>query len=149
MKLTILAAALASSLAGCGLFSPAPAAPAAPSLANVLSVRSLAFAPALAQSSITQTVSLSGAGVALGIAPVSIVFGNGLEGQTSAAQTVTLTNPLSSALGFTATATPGAYTVTNNCGGSIPANGTCTLSVSFDPQTTGTIADALTVTLNP
>lgn len=109
----------------------------------------LAFEPALAQSSITQTVTLSGTGVALGIAPVSIIFGNVLEGQQSAAQTVTLTNPLSTALAFTATVTPSAYSVSNGCGGSIPANGTCTLSVSFDPQTTGTIAGALTVTLNP
>ncbi|MDR3748207.1 MAG: choice-of-anchor D domain-containing protein [Acidobacteriota bacterium] len=38
------------------------------------------------------------------------------------------------------------YSQTNNCGSSLPANGSCTINVVFTPTTTGTGTGTLTVT---
>jgi hypothetical protein len=89
-----------------------------------------------------QTVSLTGTAVAqVRWSPASLAFALQAVGTSSAANNVTLTNNLSTTLSFTTNFTgadPGDYSVTNPCSSSVPANGKCTISVTFTPQATGT-----------
>ena len=98
-----------------------------------------------------QTASLTGVGVAAGsvtLSPTSLNFGNQTVGTASSAQSVTLTNSQSASLTISSIAVSGDYSQTNNCATSIPANGSCTISVVFTPTTTGTRTGTLTVTDN-
>jgi hypothetical protein len=82
------------------------------------------------------------------LSPTSLSFGNQAVGTTSPSQKVTLNNQQSVALNITSIAASGDFFQTNNCGSSVPANGTCTINVSFTPSTTGTRTGTLTVTDN-
>jgi hypothetical protein len=59
-------------------------------------------------------------------------------GSTSAAQNVTLSNIGNRPLTFGTIAASGDYTVTHNCGSSLAAVASCTLSIRFAPATSGT-----------
>src|SRR6202020_2166594 len=63
---------------------------------------------------------------------------------------VTVTNTSTPAVAITSIgSTPKgtvSYTETNNCGTSIAASGTCTIQVTFDPQSVGTKNYSVTVT---
>ncbi len=97
-----------------------------------------------------QTVSLSGSAVTsfIAVAPSSLSFGSIAVGQTSTAQGVTLSNSNSSAVsvsGISITGTNAAdFSQTNNCSGSIAANSSCQISVTFKPS----IVAAESATLN-
>jgi glycine cleavage system H lipoate-binding protein len=100
----------------------------------------------------TQIVPLSGTGVAvppITLNPTSIAFGSQTVGVKTTVP-VTVTNNSASTLTFTSIAiTPAgtvSYTQTNNCGSSIAAAGTCTIQVSFDPQSAGAKNDFVTLT---
>jgi phospholipase C len=100
-----------------------------------------------------QTVDLTGVGTFVKLAPASLSFGTQKVGTTSAAQTVTLTNvSVSSTLsitGVTLTGTnPGDFAQTNTCGTSVPAKGSCTLSVTFKPAATGSRTASVSVNDN-
>ncbi len=96
-----------------------------------------------------QTSSLTGKGIAqVTLMPTSMTFATQKVGTTSAPHNATLTNNLTTALTintitFTGT-NPGDYGQTNTCGGSVPAHGHCTISVTFTPTATG----SRTATLN-
>lgn len=77
--------------------------------------------------------------------PSALNFGSAATGSTSAAQTVTVSNPTSSAAAVSSIATSGDFAQTNNCGSSIAANGSCTVSVTFAPTATGARSGNLTV----
>jgi hypothetical protein len=77
--------------------------------------------------------------------PSALNFGSVATGATSAAQTVTVSNPTGSAASVSSIAVTGAFAQTNNCGSSIAANGSCTVSVTFKPTTSGSATGALTV----
>ena len=65
---------------------------------------------------------------------------------TSAPQQVTLTNTLDFAIGITSIAVSGnAFAQTNTCGTSVPAMGTCTISVTFSPMTLQSYSGSITV----
>lgn len=98
----------------------------------------------------TQQVDLSGNGTQpiAGLAPVSVDFGNVILGQTSASQTVTLTNSGDGPLTIASIATGSPFAIVGgNCiaGGIIPANSTCTIDVSFTPTAGGAASGVLTV----
>ena len=99
-----------------------------------------------------RTSSLTGVGtLPLTVSPTSLAFGNQAVNTTSAAKTVTLTNaspllPISVTAVALAGTAPGDYAQTNDCGGSIPAGGSCTVTVTFRPTTTGTRSAQLTIT---
>ena len=92
-----------------------------------------------------QTVGLSGPIVTAATAvlvPGSLTFGTQIVGTTSSPQTVTLTNPLNGAatvpLGIRSIETDGDFRVVQTtCGSSLPAGGSCAVSVAFVPTAAG------------
>src|SRR5262249_28458880 len=79
------------------------------------------------------------------VSPTALNFGSVPTGSTSAAQTVTVTNPTGAAASVSSIATSGDFAQTNTCGSSIPAAGSCTVSVTFHPSATGSRTGTLTV----
>ncbi|MYS21613.1 parallel beta-helix repeat (two copies), partial [Streptomyces sp. DvalAA-14] len=77
--------------------------------------------------------------------PGALNFGSVATGATSAAQTVTVTNPTNAAASVSSIAAAGDFAQTNTCGSSIAANSSCTVSVTFKPTATGTRSGTLTV----
>jgi hypothetical protein len=86
-----------------------------------------------------------GTGGALTSSPSSLAFGSTLTGSVSPAQTVTVSNPNSGAVPVSQLAVSGPFGQTTTCGASIPANGSCAVSVTFDPVTAGPASGSLTV----
>ena len=77
--------------------------------------------------------------------PSALNFGAVATGATSPAQTVTVSNPTGAAASVSGISISGDYAQTNTCGSSIPANGSCTASVTFKPTATGSRPGTLTV----
>ena len=96
-----------------------------------------------------QTVSFSGTGVAqTAVSPASLSFGSVAEGATSADQTVTLTNNLSTTLtidSVTPSANYSVYAPGTTCGTTLGANSMCTIAVTFKPTATGSLPGSLTI----
>ncbi len=94
----------------------------------------------------TQTLALSGTGVppapVATLNPTSLTFPSQLVGTTSAVQTTTLTNTGSGDLAITGVSVSGTnateFRESDNCLGSLAANQSCTISVTFAPAGTGT-----------
>jgi hypothetical protein len=80
------------------------------------------------------------------VAPTTVNFGSQPTGTTSAAQTVAVTNPLSTAASVSGISVSGPFAQTDNCGSSIAASGSCTVNVTFSPTATGSAGGTLTVT---
>ncbi len=121
-------------------------APTAPGTAS----GTLTFADNAANS--PQTVSLSGIGSsssatgALTLSPSPVTF-NGYTIGDNPSKAVTVTNTSASAVGIAAIALSGDSSLTqkNNCGASLAAGGTCTITVTFRPVAYGTFTGTLTV----
>jgi hypothetical protein len=99
----------------------------------------------------TQTVSLTGTGVAtplVSLSPASLTFPAQKVGTSSSAQRVTLKNTGSAVLTITSITVSGDFSQTNTCGSSLAASASCTLSVTFKPTATGTRTGAVTITDN-
>ncbi len=81
-----------------------------------------------------------------------LAFGSQNVGQTTSAQTVTLSYMTSTDLSITSITITGGqssdYAQTSNCGTSLVAGGNCTISVTFSPQATGTRTAAIQITDN-
>ena len=69
-------------------------------------------------------------------------------GTTSAPKTVTLANssPLLAIPVTSIATTIGDYAQTNDCGSSIPAGGSCAVTLTFTPSATGSLPGKLVVT---
>ena len=93
-------------------------------------------------------VTLSGLGVAptISVTPTSLVFGTQQVGTLSTPRTVVIANQGNIALTIHSVSLTGDYSGTNDCGTSVPANATCTISVVFAPTANGTRNGVLTVT---
>jgi hypothetical protein len=102
-------------------------------------------------SGITNTIPLSGTGVAPGpivtANPASLSFPGTLVGASSAAQTVTLTNSGTSAATVSGVTASGDFSQTNNCT-SLAVGASCTVTVNFRPSASGTRSGSVTVTSN-
>jgi hypothetical protein len=72
-------------------------------------------------------------------------FGNLTVGASSTTQTASLINETTSALAITSIVASGDFAATNNCGSSLAANSSCTISVVLKPSTPGMITGTLTV----
>ena len=82
---------------------------------------------------------------ALHASPTALSFGDVASGSTSAAQTVTVSNPGTSAASVSSVSVSGPFSQTNTCGSSIAAGGSCTVSVKFSPTTGGALTGSLTI----
>ena len=78
--------------------------------------------------------------------PSSVNFSAEGIGITSAAQTLTLRNLGSAAMTISSLAVTGDFSETDNCVGSVPGGGTCTISAKFAPTLAGTRYGTITVT---
>ena len=99
----------------------------------------------------TQTVSVSGTGTGTPLASLNqtaLTFPSQTVGTTSTAMTVSLTNGGTGPLSIASIATSGNFGQTNNCGTSVAASSSCTISVTFTPQSTGSLSGSLVVTDN-
>lgn len=79
------------------------------------------------------------------VTPSALNFGSVATGSTSGAQSATVSNPTGSAASVSSISTSGDFTQSNNCGSSIAANGSCTVTVTFAPTATGARTGTLTV----
>ncbi len=98
-------------------------------------------------------LSLTGTGAAVatpsvGLAPGSLAFGNQTTGVASTARTATLTNSGSGALSISGITATAGFGVSHNCGASLAAGASCTLSVSFTPAATGAATGSVSVASN-
>ncbi|HEV2644978.1 MAG TPA: choice-of-anchor D domain-containing protein [Acidobacteriaceae bacterium] len=104
-----------------------------------------------------QTIPIGGSGAAALVPqatlnPSSLTFASTTVGVTATTQPITLSNPGTGALAITGITVTGAnassFGQTNNCGSSVAAGGSCTITVSFTPGTAGALAAALSVADN-
>jgi hypothetical protein len=102
-------------------------------------------------SGITNTVPLSGTGVAPGPIlspnPSALSFPRTVVGSSPAAQTVTVTNTGTTSATVSNVAASGDFSQTNNCG-TLAVNASCTVTVRFTPTAAGTRTGNLTITSN-
>jgi hypothetical protein len=87
----------------------------------------------------------TGSGSALTASPSSVSFGSTAVGSTSAAQSVTVSNPGSTAASVSSVSASGPFSQTSTCGTSIAAGGSCTVSVKFAPTASGSASGTLSV----
>ena len=94
-----------------------------------------------------QSISLSGTGSApLTVAPTSLKFASRGVGATSAADTVTITNHLTTTMSFSSITASGDFAVVNNnCASGVAAGQKCTLGVTFTPSIVGAESGTLTI----
>jgi Beta-propeller repeat/Abnormal spindle-like microcephaly-assoc'd, ASPM-SPD-2-Hydin len=97
-----------------------------------------------------QTVALTGNAyvTAITAAPASLTFGNQMLNTPSAAQAVTVTNASASSVTVSGVVAAGDFTQTNNCSTIAPNGGTCSISITFTPTSTGIRTGTVTITGN-
>jgi hypothetical protein len=100
----------------------------------------------------TQSVGLSGIGIApaASVSPTSLAYGNQLQGSTSAAQTVTVTNTGSAPLHVGAISLAGTnannFAISSNgCSAAVAAAQTCAIGVTFTPSAMGSRVGTLQI----
>ncbi|MER7243871.1 choice-of-anchor D domain-containing protein [Kribbella sp. NPDC000426] len=102
-------------------------------------------------SGITNTVPLSGTGVAPGpivdANPGSLSFPDTSVGSSSSAQTVTVTNSGTAAATVSGLTATGDFSQTNNCS-TLAVGASCTVTVTFRPTASGSRTGSVTVTSN-
>jgi hypothetical protein len=81
-----------------------------------------------------------------GVFPASLTFGSLDVGIKSTSRPVTLRNTGSAPLTITSIVASANFGETNNCGGSVAAGSSCTISVTFSPTASGPLTGALTLT---
>ena len=122
------------------VFTPSATGAVAATLA--ISSSTLGIAPA--------SVPLNGSGpLATGVAtnPSQIVFPVVAAGQSSTAQSVTVTNSSNYAIASVSLAAPAPFSIAQNtCTGDLAAGAKCTASVVFQPSASGSASGSLTIT---
>jgi Abnormal spindle-like microcephaly-assoc'd, ASPM-SPD-2-Hydin/Beta-propeller repeat len=96
-----------------------------------------------------QSVTLTGTGTFIGLAPATLTFGNQKVGTTSSPQAVTVTNHGSATVAFTKILLTGAgaadFAETSTCTATLAAGSSCTISVTFSPKVKATLGVNLTI----
>jgi hypothetical protein len=94
-----------------------------------------------------QGLLISGTGTVVSITPTSLNFGDQKVGTTSAAKTITFKNTGSTPLNISSVSWSGQndFAQTNTCQPSVPANSSCTFSVTFKPTVTGALSATLLI----
>jgi hypothetical protein len=120
-------------------------------------VGTLSASLSVADNAGTQTASLSGTAVAVAapgaaFSPASLSFPGTTVGETSASQTITVTNSGTAPLEIGAISLAGAgsadFAESNGCGATLAAGASCTILVTFTPSATGGSSATLTVADN-
>jgi phospholipase C len=93
-----------------------------------------------------QTLRLSGTSEGVSVTPSRLKFGKVKVNTTSAPQKITVENLGATVMNVGAITASDDYSQTNNCGTSLPANGQCTVSVTFTPTTAGGLTGTVTIT---
>lgn len=96
------------------------------------------------------SVTLQGTGIgpAVTLTATSLTFTDQLARTTSAAQSVTLTNPGEIALNISGITVSGDFAQTNDCGTSVPAGQGCTIQITFTPTVRGLRSGSVTIADN-
>ncbi|MEO8385921.1 MAG: choice-of-anchor D domain-containing protein, partial [Betaproteobacteria bacterium] len=99
------------------------------------------------------TISLTGNGIlasrpVINVTTTAIGFGNVIFGGATPNQIVTLTNTGGQALSISSIVVTGDFLQTNNCGTSVPTQGTCTINIVFTPLAQGARSGELLLTTN-
>jgi hypothetical protein len=102
-------------------------------------------------SGVTNTVPLSGTGVAPGPIlnpnPSSVSFPDTMVGSSSSARTVTVTNSGTASATVSGVAASGDFSQTNNCT-TVAVGASCTVTVTFKPTASGARTGSVTLTSN-
>ncbi len=96
----------------------------------------------------TLTVMSASTNPVVQLSVANLTFGNQTVGATTMAQPATLTNTGTASLAISAITVSGDFAESNNCGGSVAAGSSCTISVTFTPTTTGTRPGTLSISDN-
>jgi len=98
----------------------------------------------------SQTIPLAGTGLAppgLQALPATLTFAGTVKGQSSASQTVAVSNPGSGNVMVASVSVTGDFAATSDCvGKTLSGAGSCAVAVVFSPTATGTRTGVLTVT---
>jgi predicted dienelactone hydrolase len=145
-----------SCTSACGTVSPATTASGAAATYTAPSSVPAGGPITLTGTSITDPTKTAAATITVSsgtvmLVPASLNFGSRLQGTTSPAKTVVLTNTGSSALAINSITTTGtnptefALTQSAPCGTSVSPGGTCTIGLTFKPGGTGARSANLTI----
>lgn len=115
---------------------------------NVTTVQAT-YSSTNSQGFIAAEIAAGAAGPAVSLSPSSAPFGSTQAGVTSSPIVITLTNTGAATLNISSIAlTTGTQFAigTNTCGATVAASGTCTISLTFTPTSSGAKSDSLNVT---
>jgi hypothetical protein len=90
----------------------------------------------------------SASAAAVSVSPIGLDYSVESLGASSTPQTVLLRNMGSADLNITSITASTGFAQTNDCGSSVPAAGTCTLSVTFTPSAVGTDLGSVSIVDN-
>jgi uncharacterized repeat protein (TIGR01451 family) len=95
-------------------------------------------------------ITLTGVGASpnVSISTSLLVFAAQPVGTSSASQNVTLTNSGANPLAISSITITGDFAQTNNCGMSLPAASSCTITITFNPTQAGALSGVLTISDN-
>lgn len=79
------------------------------------------------------------------LSPATLTFGDEVVATSSQPLTATLTNSGTAALHITDIAASANFSETNDCGSTLASGQNCTITVTFAPQSTGTLAGTLSI----
>lgn len=101
----------------------------------------------------TAVLSLAGTGAAVPtpavvLTPATLDFGNQTVGTTSTVRTASLSNSGSGPLSIASVVASTGYSVSHDCGSTLAAGASCTLSVSFAPTASGALAGSVGISSN-
>ncbi len=137
----------------CGVSLPAASSCTISVTFMPLSVASLAGSLTINSSSGSSVISLSGSGIGVPLAALSVsslLFANQPVGIASSNQTVTLSNMGSASLSNLSIALTGSggFSQTNTCASSLAVSSSCSVTVSYLPSATGSSAATLSLSDN-
>ncbi len=109
----------------------------------------------VASGTVQQVIALNGTGLPVPVpqavlTPVAVSFAATNVGAISAAEVYTLANTGTASLtiGGVDLSDAGDFSLTNNCGSTLPPSGSCSFAVVFQPQKAGVLSGTITVTDN-
>ena len=111
---------------------------------HTITVKAWNTSGTLFKAAVTVNVTSGTSGPVASISPTSLNFATVNVGNTSAPQSVTLANTGTATLNISSIAASGDFSQTNVCGATLSPGGSCTISVTFTPTTTGARTGSLT-----